>query len=488
MPRFKPDKRTEIPQSPGVYGFFDTAAHLLYIGKAKNLRDRVKSYFAKTVERGPQVLEMLPKIASILIEETDSEIEALLLEARLVRQLQPEANTQLKDAKSFLVLALFDGDFPSLQFIRQRDLEAARAGKLYGQKIKETYGPFLQPGQVRAAMKVIRKILPYRDCSPSKFETYRKAGRPCLYGFLKLCPAPCVGRIERAEYLGRIRQLDRMLLGKKELVKKMLEKEMQRASRRKQFELAARLRDQARGLDHLREVSLLESERAIPDQPTLRTEAFDISLTSGTNAVGSMVVYTNDKPNHSQYRRFRIKGSSTEGDLKMMQEVLTRRLQRCTRTEDKVCWPLPGLWLIDGGREHLKIAEAVVRQFEYDIPVMAVAKGPERKKAEVFYSDEGRIRRLTQAFDFDKFVRGLRDEAHRFAITYHRNIRSKKSFSSLFDQIPGIGPASRRALLMHFGSAMAVHRASEAELAKVVGPAKAKTVCQYLAAEAAQSS
>ena len=473
---YSKDNLGELPKSPGVYQFYDTAGKLMYVGKAKSLQDRVRSYFAKTVERAPQVLEMLPGIAAIKIVETPSEIEALLLESRLIRQHQPPANSAGKDAKSFLCLILFDEEWPRLQFARQRDLETIRAGKLFGTKIKTVYGPFIEAGQVRAAMKVIRKILPYRDCSPSKFERYHKLERPCLYGFLKLCPAPCVGQVTRAEYLKRIHQVDRLLMGKRELVERELNRQMTRAAKQEQFEVAARLRDQIKGLEHLREVSLLEHERTVPDQSVLRVEAYDISLISGTNAVGSMVVFSNDRPNVSQYRRFRIRGKNEAGDLDLMAEVLRRRLARVGESK----WKLPDLLVIDGGLEHLKVAKRVLREYRLDIPVMAVAKGAARKKAEPFFSDEGQIRRLLQAFDFEKFIRQIRDEAHRFAITYHRNLRSRRALTSILDQISGIGPVSKRALIMHFGSAQAVKKSSFEELAGVIGNAKAKALHEHL--------
>lgn len=482
---YSKDNLNELPKAPGVYQFYNAEGKLLYVGKAKSLQDRVRSYFRGTVERSPQVLEMLPRVAAIQVLETPSEIEALLLESRLIRQHQPPANSLGKDAKSFLCLILFDEEWPRLQFARQRDLETIREGKLFGTKIKTVYGPFIEAGQVRAAMKVIRKILPYRDCSPSKFERYHKLERPCLYGFLNLCPAPCVGRVLKEDYLKRIRQVDRLLMGKRELVERELTRQMNRASKAEQFEVAGRLRDQIKGLEHLREVSLLEHERAVPDQSTLRIEAYDISLTSGTNAVGSMVVFSNDRPNVGQYRRFRIKGKNDAGDLDLMAEVLRRRLARSSEwgrnlDDEKARWPAPDLLVIDGGKEHLKVARRVLREYRLDVPVMAVAKGAARKKAEPFFSDEGQIRRLLQAFDFEKLIRQLRDEAHRFAITYHRNLRSRKAFASIFDQIPGIGPASKQALIMHFGSALAIKKASHKELAEVVGKHKAQVLREYL--------
>lgn len=398
---------------------------VLYIGKAGNLRRRVSSYFLRANDAKTE--RLLVEIKKIDYQKTDTAIEALILESQLIKKYEPPYNAKEKDDKSFLYVEITKEEFPRVLLVRGKS-------KAEG----ERFGPFTSATSIREALRIIRKIFPYSVHSDSKLRIHanlqrektrkkefvdsdkfvdsnrRSRRRPCFDYEIGLCPGVCVGLINKTNYLKTIRNIRLFLQGKKKLLLQKLEREMKAASQKLEYEKAEKLRRQIFALRHIRDVALITEDevRARIEGPALgRVEGYDISNISGTSAVGSMVVFISGKPDKSEYRKFRISTISQSDDVGMIKEILRRRLNNP--------WPYPVMILIDGGKGQVNAAKSVLNEFGLKLPVVGIAKGPNRKKDEfVGYKPSP---------EEAKVLIKVRDEAHRFAISYHRKLRSGTS-------------------------------------------------------------
>ncbi|MBI5153554.1 MAG: UvrB/UvrC motif-containing protein [Parcubacteria group bacterium] len=332
---------------------------LLYVGKAANLKRRVSSYFNRSHES--RIESMVSQIHSIDYKQTGSVLEALMLEAELIKKYQPLFNVREKDDRSFLYVEITDEDFPRVLLVRGKS-------KVSGKR----FGPFVSASSVREALRILRRIFPWNIHASEKINTYKKS---CFDYQIGLCPGTCTGAVTKSEYKKQIKYLNNFFVGKKERIIISLEKEMKQVSKELKFERAEKLKRQISALHHIQDTALIK-EDGIQDtkyqiQDT-RIEGYDISNISGTSAVGSMVVFINGKPEKSEYKKFKIKTVVGPNDVAMLEEVLRRRF--------KHSWRLPNLVLVDGGLSQVHCAEKVLRDLEIKIPVVGIAKGPERKK------------------------------------------------------------------------------------------------------------
>lgn len=385
-----------LPNKPGVYKFYDKAGELLYIGKAVDIKKRVRQHFDRP--HSHLLDSIIAQVAQIEYETTDTVIEALILESNLIQAYQPKYNVRAKDDKTFLGIYITDEDFPRVFPVRITNKRLPKG---------EFFGPFTSAVTVRQALKILRRIFPW--CN-DKFKR-----RPCLYYHLKQCPGPCAGAISMDEYRKIINRLKMFLRGKKKEVTTEIKKEMKLSSRKQDFENAARLRDQKYALEHIRDINLYFKDEVRDFRVHhFRVEGYDISDVFGTSSVGAMVVFINGKPDSSKYRKFRIRTVKGIDDVAMMIEMIKRRLKH---TE----WPAPNLIIVDGGVGHYNAVKKLVGS----IPLVAIAKGPTRKKSDLFY-DVGQLSDVRgQVSDLQLLATQVRDEAHRFAIQYHRQLKRK---------------------------------------------------------------
>lgn len=451
-----------LPLHPGVYIFKNSAGEVLYVGKAIRLKDRVRSYFGKNLEleRGPGLVQMMRDAVTLEHELTGSEMEALLLEARLIRQYKPRYNIKLRDDKSFSLIRIdLSQEFPPIYISREKDLEELLARKKrqragldkVSQRIEnqEFFGPYLSASSVKMALKAIRKIWPFRDCTDSKYSTYEKLGHGCLFATLGLCDAPCAAKISKEEYRKNIDQIRMFLRGERQTLIRQVQAEMEQAAQEERFEQAGRLRDRLRGLmqiQHLAETRkfLGNQQRSDlyqynPDED-IRIECYDISNISGEYAVGSQIVGIIRKAkiesvgagevrsrfylDKSRYRKFRIKTVEGISDTDMLKEVLTRRMKRSSTGG---YWTLPDMMVMDGGKGQLNAALAVRKELKLEegVKIGSVAKGPTRKRIDLHGTDFAAF----EGVEREAWVTVcglLREEAHRFAITYYRSVHRKK--------------------------------------------------------------
>lgn len=391
------DKTKIFPDSPGVYLMKDVAGIIIYIGKATSLRERVRSYFSSDIPL--KTRRQMDEVDKIEYQETESALEALLLESRLIRKYSPKYNIKEKDDKSRTYVHLTRENFPRVELVRETDL-----GTL--EKSSVTYGPFISTRSVTQALEIIRKIVPYRSCK-------KLPKKKCLYGSIGLCDAPCIDNISQSEYRKNIRQFRNFFEGKKSRVLSRLKREMFSASKNQDYEEAAKLRDRLFALEHIKQMFVISKD----DVNTVfrRIEGYDISNISGLYAVGSMVVFINGQSEKSEYRKFKIKLVESANDTAMMREVLSRRFRKRAGEQ----WPEPDLVLVDGGRGQVNVASSVMRSYGLDIPIVGLAKGPDRKKDELITSA------LLPRNEIDLFKQ-VRDEAHRFAKGYYQRLHRSK--------------------------------------------------------------
>ena len=386
-------KIKKFPDVSGVYIMRSSRRSPLYIGKASSLKKRVLSYFQSPQDN--RLEKILDQVKTIDIRKTDSVVEALFLESDLIKKYKPKYNLKLKDDKTFLGIFITKEDWPRIMPARVT------------QKLPkgEFYGPFPSAGQVRQALQIIRKIFPFRvSCQPL-------SGRACFEYHLGMCPGVCSGKISKETYQKTIRQIKLFLKGHKKKVITDLKKQMKETAKKLDYENAAKIRDRVFALQHIQDVALI-TEDDLKEQENLpkKIEAYDVSHISGSFAVGSMVVFNNGLIDKGQYRKFKIKIAKKSDDVGAIKEILSRRLNHNE-------WPLPDFILIDGGKGQVSGASNVLKSRKLDIPVVGIAKGPDRNKNE-----------LIGKTDIDKkLLLRLRDEAHRFAIQYYR-LRHKKSF------------------------------------------------------------
>lgn len=600
-PKTLPDRLAKdlegIPTQSGCYFFKGEEGEVLYVGKAVNLRSRVRSYFRQSAKHGPRIERLTFKTKRIETIVTESELEALVLECNLIKQHRPPYNVRLRDDKSYPYIVITKERFPRVIFTRNPKRGGGKA-----------FGPYTSAWAVRDTLGLLHKIFPLIPCGKSW--SGQRERKPCLYYHIGQCLAPCAGLSDREEYEEVLGKVSRILDGKEESVVNDLRAQMEAASENLEFERAAKLRDSAdalgkvverqraitrdeydkdvlavvkdergaaiqilfirggkligqsnymldgskeaspteavqefvkqyynsahevpreillpveieekkivqqwlrskrdstvtievpKGGEGLRLVDMaasnaeealkrfaLEAERSEQfgekamsqlaellqlNAPPSRIEGYDISNTQGSLASGSMVVSVDGEPAKSEYRRFRIKfAPEKSNDFLMMKEVVGRRLRRFLEGDPKFV-PLPDLIMVDGGKGQLSSALAIRDELGLSVPMVGLAK-----RAEAIYIPIGepgdkdyRFKEAVLPMNSEALtaLRRLRDEAHRFALTYHRKMRDKRMQGSELDEVPGIGPKRRRMLLRTFGSIEAIRRASVTDIAAV---------------------
>jgi excinuclease ABC subunit C len=599
----KSEQLKALPAKPGVYLFKDKEGKVIYVGKAANLSNRVKSYFGAPSSLSNKVQRLVAKIQDFELVVTNSEQEALILECNMIKKYTPRYNVHLKDSKTFPYLKIdINEDWPGVHITRRVQKDGARY-----------FGPFASAGSVRKTLRLIKKIFPFRSC---RKRIEGKDKRPCLDYYIHRCLGPCIGAVEKQEYHDVINQVILFLQGKQELILRELNTKMKAAAQQFQFERAALLRDQIKAIEEVIEgqkiaitlqgekdiIGLAQNEKQayvqlfsirnnkligqdhfimegirgdspgqimtsfvkqyyasasyIPplillqhpvDEPAVlskwleqqrgsrveiqvpqrgakkklvdtatenaarglelaqakemkvevissglrelknrlrlpkmprRIECYDVSNIQGALAVGSMVVLEKGWPNTAHYRRFRIKTVVGSDDYAMIQETLRRRFKRGLTGEGT--WAIiPDLVLIDGGKGQLNAALEVRRELGLDsVPIASLAKENE----EVFIAGDPQPVHIAKDSPALHILQRARDEAHRFAISYHRRLRHKEGISSALDNIPGIGQRRKKALLRKFGSIEAIKESSLEELSQTEGItlALAQRVKEYL--------
>ncbi|HXR10826.1 MAG TPA: excinuclease ABC subunit UvrC [Gaiellaceae bacterium] len=593
------DQLKALPARPGVYLFRDADGNVLYIGKAKSLRPRVRSYFQRTTDGRAQIRQLPERVADVEVIVTGSEVEALHLEQNLVKRHRPPFNVRLRDDKSFPYIAVtVEDEYPRVMFTRERH----RPGVWY-------FGPYANAKKVRETLDVLNRVFPYRPCEGPK--PGRHSGIPCLDYHIDRCLAPCVGYVSQEDYRAIIDGVIEFLSGNVRPIQRELEEKMHEAAREERFEDAARYRNRLQAVQHLVERQAVERQsggtadvigfaaehdRAVvqifplrggkmvdrhsfhlenvagqdvttilesffleyygnaPSVPPqiivphdsgdlsavaellserrgsrvevrvaergekrrlqeladenarhalvgaqaqseqrrarrveaqeelrealnlealpIRIECYDISHAMGQDPVGSMVVFEDAMPKKSDYRKFGIKTAGADpDDFAAMAEVISRRFARANDLTGERAWTtVPNLVVVDGGKGQLSAALAAMQAFDLPrVAVIALAKRIE----EVFVPGRPDPIVLSRHNPGLQLLQRLRDEAHRFALGFHRQRRETRGFSSLFDELDGVGPARRRALLQHFGSVDEMLAASAEELEGVPGvPAK----------------
>jgi len=417
-------KNNSIPESPGVYFFIGNRKKILYIGKATSLRSRVRSYFGKDIikTRGEHIVLMVEQSKRIDFIKTDSVLEAIILEANLIKKHQPKYNTKEKDDKSFNYVVITKEDFPRVLLVRAKELFGGKASKPASKPkkydIKYMFGPFPQGAVLKDALKIIRKIFTFRDkCLPITTNSPRNyvKNKPCFNRQIGLCPGVCSGEVSKKEYAKTIQNIRLFFEGKKSQVIKKLKKEMMEVAKKLEFERAEKIKKTIFALEHIQDVSLIKGhmDRNIGCQtPNIsRVEAYDVAHISGKYIVGVMTVIEDGEIKKSDYRKFKIKGFEGVDDTKALKEILERRLAHSE-------WQLPRLIVVDGGKAQKNIVEKVLNKAGIIIPVVGVVKD-ERHKPKNILGKKG----LAQKYEKDILL--ANNEAHRFAITYHRQLRSK---------------------------------------------------------------
>ncbi|NLL71105.1 MAG: excinuclease ABC subunit UvrC [Epulopiscium sp.] len=594
----------KLPDKPGVYLMKDDSDTIIYVGKAINLKNRVRQYFQSSRNHSPKVQKMVPQIKEFEYIVTDSELEALILECNLIKKHRPKYNVLLKDDKNYPYIKItIQEDFPRVFLTRKLTKDKAKY-----------FGPYTDTGAVRETLDLIHKVWPIRSCNRVLPRDIGKE-RPCLNYHIGQCKAPCAGFISTQEYHAVIEEILEFLGGKYEPILEQLQEKMEKEAQELNFEQAAEIRDQIQNVQRLaqkqkmihasmedqdiiafarahdealvqvffirggkligrehflldgvdemtrgevmnsfvkqfysgtpfipKEIILQEeideaniiqawlsdkrgqkvyirvprkgeksklvelaaknailtleqfgekikreqkrTQGALEEiqhalglsQEIYRIEAFDISNTQGFESVGSMVVFEGGKPKRNDYRKFKIKFVTGPNDYASMEEVLRRRFIRALEERKELeekgfemefgkFSNLPDLILIDGGKGQVNIAEQVLANLDLSIPICGMVKDDRHRTRGLMY--ENKEIRLPMGTEGMKLVTRIQDEAHRFAIEYHRKLRSKQQIQSILDEIPGIGPVRRKALLQHFGSVNKIREATMEELKKV---------------------
>ncbi|HEY7327615.1 MAG TPA: excinuclease ABC subunit UvrC [Gemmataceae bacterium] len=429
------EKVKQFPAAPGVYIMKDASGVVLYVGKAKNLKNRAGHYFTKAAADDARTSDLVPLIADIDYLPADSEVDALLLEARLVKDIQPRFNVELKDDKTFPYLQIrIREDFPRVEFTRKPRRSGVRL-----------YGPFTSARTLRHAIRVLQRIFQFRTCSldidadDSRWRWFR----PCLLHSIRQCTAPCNFRVTREEYRKQIRALRLVLEGKKDRLLREMEREMEEASQALQFEKAARLRDDIAALQALGQRGDVERDvqpEVFPIDPkkglaglrkvlglaqTPRTiEGVDIAHLGGSDTVASLVSFIDGLPFKPGYRRFRIKSVQGIDDFASIREVVTRRFRNAgTRRHGEEEQIFPDILLIDGGKGQLNAAREAFAVLGVEPPcLISLAK----REEEIYRPGEAEPLRLSRHAAALRLLQYVRDEAHRFAQHYHHILRRKK--------------------------------------------------------------
>ncbi|MDL2363203.1 MAG: excinuclease ABC subunit UvrC [Patescibacteria group bacterium] len=489
------EKLKDLPKEPGVYFHKDASGEIIYVGKAAVLRNRVRQYFQKSRARDPKTEALCADIIDVDWMVVDSELEALFLEAEMIRRYMPKYNILLRDDKALSYIRIdYDSDYPTVTTTRRPLDDGARY-----------YGPYFSTQAVRQSLKLLRRAFPYA--------TKKAVGqkRATLQYHLGLDPGLEEGKTALEDYRANLRKLIAVIQGKRKTIISDIEREMKRCAKAQDFENAAKLRNQIYALQGLgrqvifsdKEFMDISKDHALNEIVSLlsmekfpqRIEGYDISHMQGTDVVASMVVFTNGVSNKAEYRKFKTK-INQNNDFYNMNETLKRRLSE----KNRKAWGVPGLVLIDGGKGQLDAAiQARDEMGCLKIPFIGLAKREEqiviqKDKSNVSLNDEfmhslGGF--ATESEDFIlvnmphntnmvKLLQRIRDESHRFAVSYHSVLKVKRQTASLLDEIPTIGPETRKKLLRTFGSMRGVMQARDFDLEKTIGAKKTVILKQYL--------
>src|SRR5665213_2406201 len=489
-------KLGELPKSPGVYFHKDKTGQIIYVGKAAVLRNRVRQYFQQSRSRDPKTEALVAEISDIDWMVVDSELEALFLEAELIRRYMPRYNILLRDDKAMSYIRIdYDSDYPTVSTTRRPLDDGARY-----------FGPYFSTVAVRQSLKLLRRAFP--------FASRRLAGqkRASLHYHLGLDPGLEEGKTSLQDYRANLRKLIAVIEGKRKNIERELERDMKRASKASDFEKAAKLRNQLfalQGLDKQvifsdKEFLDISKDHALNELVNLlsietfprRIEGYDISHQQGSDVVASMVVFTNGVSDKAQYRKFKTK-LDHNNDFYNMNETIKRRLS----DKNRKAWGLPSLVLVDGGKGQLdaaiqardergcqQIAFIGLAKREEQIVIHKAKSGVTLNKLSLQQlggfateSEDFILVNLPHNTNLVKLLQRIRDESHRFAVSYHSVLKLKRQTASLLDDIPGVGPTTRKKLLRTFGSVRGITAASIQELEPVVGGKKAQLRKQYLA-------
>ena len=489
-------KLAELPKEPGVYFHKDKAGDIIYVGKAAVMRNRVRQYFQASRTRDPKTDALISEIADIDWMVVDSELEALFLEAEMIRRYMPRYNILLRDDKSLSYIRIdYDSEYPTVTTTRRPLDDGAKY-----------FGPYFSTHSVRNALKILRKIFPYA--------TKQQVGqrRATLHYHLGLDPGLEEGKTNLEDYRANLRKLMAIIQGKRKSIIAELEKDMKRAAKRQEFEKAAKLRNQIYYLQSLskqvifsdKEFLDISKDHALNELVNVlsiesfprRIEGYDISHMQGTDVVASMVVFTNGVSDKGNYRKFKTK-IDHNNDFYNMNETIKRRLS----DKNKKAWGLPSLVLIDGGKGQLDAAIQARDELGCNsIPFIGLAKREEQIVVQKGKSNvtvnEKELHALggfmTESTDFIlinlphntnvvKLLQRIRDESHRFAVSYHSVLKVNRQTASRLDDITGIGPSTKKKLLRSFGSMRGLASAPLEDIEKVVGHKKALLIKQTLA-------
>lgn len=403
-------KLVQLPDTSGVYIFYNSQKEIIYVGKASSLKSRVRSYFAGKKSPRP-IEEMIHEVIDLKTEQTDSALEAAILEGYYIKKYRPKYNIQWRDDKSWNYIGISKDQFARVLTIRQHELTPLKK-----KEFKYLFGPY--PGlNTKEALRLLRRIFGFSQCEPN-------AKRPCFYYQLGQCLGVCTGEITAEDYTAKvIRPLCLFLGGQKKLLLKRIEKEMVVASKAQNFEEAARLRNQIHHLQKIQDIALLNDsflkDKIFTGASLInRIEGYDISNLGSSDKVGSMVVFDESGPIKGQYRRFKIKTVTGQSDVDCLAEVLNRRLNHRE-------WTMPGIFMVDGGLPQVNKAKSVLRTAGVNIPIVGIAKGKERKRNDFFVVAESDGVRNWIKENKELLIK-VRDEAHRFAITFNRLQRRLK--------------------------------------------------------------
>ncbi len=472
----------DIPAKPGVYVYRDRFGTVIYVGKASNLRRRMSHYFQPSQARraDPKLRSLIHSIDQWEIFPVKSEDEALILESRFIKEYAPHYNILLRDDKRYPMLKIDRNErFPRVRLTRLRKKDSC----LY-------FGPFPHGSAMRRLAEYLTRRFGLRSCkaeSPGEEEF-----RHCLAGTVRDCCRPCVGGVTEEEYRERVDRVVAVLNGEIREVAEELRQKMAKAAAEKAFEKAAAFRDilgnlqslvRTRSFEHaelpneagMEAVADLQKALRLPNVPHVIV-GFDISNLGTTFAVASLVCFREGRPDKASYRRFRIKTVEGQNDFAMMNEVVKRYFSRLLREQR----PLPDLLMVDGGKGQLHLAlDALISIDCPPFPVVGLAK----RNEEIFLPGRSEPVVLDRNRPALKVLQALRDEAHRFAVSYNRQLRLKRIAESLLDEIPGLGEVRRNALLKAFGSVAMIRKASPREIADRVsgiGPEFAETIHEFL--------
>lgn len=468
------EKLRNLPLTSGVYFHKDKNGKIIYVGKAANLKNRVRQYFQKSRNRDPKTEALVRDIVDVEWMETETELDALFLESELIKRYKPKYNIALRDDKSLLYIRIdMLSLYPYLSFTRHPLDDKA-----------SYFGPYHNGATIKKALKVLRRIFPY-----STHAVLPK--RVCLQFHLGLCPGVEEDKVSSEDYKQNLKRLIYYLKGRRVQLMKSIEKDMKLQSKLQNYEAAGVLRNQLMNLKALRQqiifgdrefmdISKDQGLNGLQDLLNLndiprRIEGYDISHMSGQDTVASMIVFTNGIPDKTQYRKFKMQTPGND-DFAHMREVIQRRF-----SGRHLDWPKPDLILIDGGKGQLSSALSVLEEFKIAIKTIGLAK----RQEEVIVKNEQQFEKmhLPKNSHVIKLLQRIRDESHRFAVSYHSTLKVKRQTASLLDDIPGIGPASRKRLIKNFGSMRGVILARKWEIEKVIGLKKATILIQYLKAQ-----